>query len=224
MMTSKTHRIVAAACALGLAAAGLTACGSNDTPKKEADSVEKQLDNAGDAAVNGSSESTEKESTDTSKAEKADKDAGKAADDAAKDVVDAVKDDAEKAKDDIENGDMTAVTDAAGAEVTIPLQIPAEAQSIGEATIGKLMNVKHTGDKWVASYSNGWHIAYSPDTGPAPVKGKIGQVWFDGGNITNPIGLPLGPEQVKANDMWVQTFTNGEIWAKADGTFGVEKK
>lgn len=206
--------------------------------KEAADAAKDAAKDAADAAKDGGDKAADAAKDAADAAAKAAQDAADAAKDgaktgsaAAKDAAQAASDaaaaavaDAKKAAADEENGDMVSVTDAAGASVSIPVALNEKATSIGAGVLGKLVSVKNAGTKWVASYANGWHIAYDKTNGAIPVKGKIGQVWFENGGVTNPVGMPTAAEQTKADGNWVQSFTNGEIWANTDGTAGTVTK
>lgn len=68
----------------------------------------------------------------------------------------------------------------------------------------------------LATFAEGHLLAYSADTGAHPILGSIAQVWVDDGALTNPIGLPLGPEEENEGESgWSQEFATGTItWAR----------
>ncbi|AZA13167.1 LGFP repeat-containing protein [Corynebacterium choanae] len=231
MIANTRARLVAAACALGLVATGAVACANTENDVKDAGAtVSKGVSEAASSASSAASEAA----TD---AKDAAKDAADKAEAAAEDAKDAAKDAADKAEAAAKDAaadasvalddDMVKVPNAAGDEVAIPAAIENAYQEMGgiSGPAGKLVNVTHKGDAWVASYADGWHIAYSKDTGAYVVKGLIGKFWFENGALEHEAGLPLNDEQPdRVNGGWTQNFTNGVIWAKENGDAGFDPK
>ncbi|MBN9644795.1 LGFP repeat-containing protein [Corynebacterium mendelii] len=207
-----------------------------DAAKDAKDAAEDAAKDAKDAAKDAADKATEAAKDAKDAATDTAKDAKDAADDAAKDAKDAADDAAKDAKDaadaagtkaadavaEAEGETMVTVTDAAGTEIKVPDAIKVAYDKLGgqSGPTGALTNVTEKDGKWVASYANGWHIAFTEKTGAYPVKGRIGQEWFENGAIDNPIGMPTAPEHPKADGGWVQEFTQGQVWAAENGDAG----
>lgn len=121
----------------------------------------------------------------------------------------------------------TAASDAAasGADATVtdiarlPDDIAAAYEAAGGETgdLGAFTGFVTDGDRTLATFATGW-ITSSPETGAQPLIGKIGETWFSGGALTNPVGLPTAPEAGDAVSGWDQEFQHGTVGWHQDGT------
>ncbi|MHA2788553.1 LGFP repeat-containing protein [Corynebacterium sp. S7] len=75
----------------------------------------------------------------------------------------------------------------------------------------------------LATFAEGNLLAWSKDSGAAPMVGMIAQTWADEGGLANTIGLPTAAEEKLPDGGWTQKFTNGVInWVNQGGQWGAQ--
>ncbi|WP_018297478.1 LGFP repeat-containing protein [Corynebacterium lubricantis] len=190
-------------------AGGLAACTSDGGSSS---------DGSGDASAttgaeaSGGADASASDSADSSDSADASESEG------ATDGADAEGEDAEGANGaEGADGETVEQQTADGQSVLIPADFKSAIDEVS-GEWGDPESIQQEDNGALATFAEENLLAWSEDSGAAPLVGMIGQTWADQGGLTNEIGLPTAPEETLPDGGWTQTFTNGVInWVNEGG-------
>lgn len=194
------RKIVASASAVVLAT-GLVACSNDETGTAEVTETAVETNTATETVAEAT-ETLENTATETATSSAADSTDGSATA-AAGEGADAT----------------TELALANGETALVPQGVADAVDEFGEDSWGEPTAVEEVEGGWVVTFDGEHYVAWSENTGGAPIWGEIANSWLNDVRDARVLGFPLAAETPNTDGSgWNQEFENGTIEWRRDGS------